>query len=62
MNAFHKRFAPFGVRFEALKTNYGCAENVGGATFSDPDGSFVYEHVDPLILQKKKNRAAGRIR
>lgn len=54
MNAFHKRFAPFGVRFEALKANYGCAENVGGATFSDPDGSFVYEHVDPLILQKRR--------
>lgn len=53
MHTFHQRFAPFGVRFEALKTNYGCAENVGGATFSDPDGTFVVERVDRSSLQEE---------
>jgi fatty-acyl-CoA synthase len=48
--AFAERFAPFGVRLEALKTNFGCAENVGGATFSDPQGTFVVEHLDPDLL------------
>lgn len=46
MIGFHERFKPLGVRFESLKTNFGCAENVGGATFSDPNGRFVYERVD----------------
>lgn len=44
--AFHKRFEPYGVRIDALKTNFGCAENVGGATFSDPNGKYLVEHVD----------------
>ena len=39
LQAFHERFAALGVRRDALKTNYGCAENVGGATFSDPQGA-----------------------
>ena len=52
--AFAERFAPFGVRLEALKTNFGCAENVGGATFSDPRGTFVVEHVDPDLLADGK--------
>lgn len=46
MRAFYERFAPYGLRFEALKTNFGCAENIGGATFSDPNGAFIVEHVD----------------
>ncbi|HZD55085.1 MAG TPA: AMP-binding protein [Anaerolineales bacterium] len=46
MRAFYERFGPYGLRFEALKTNFGCAENIGGATFSDPDGAFIVEHVD----------------
>lgn len=50
MLAFHERFAPFGVRMDALKTNFGCAENIGGATFSDPDGMFVVEWVDREAL------------
>jgi acyl-CoA synthetase (AMP-forming)/AMP-acid ligase II len=50
IEAFHRRFAPLGVRREALKTNYGCAENVGGATFSDGRGAFVYEHLDRELL------------
>jgi acyl-CoA synthetase (AMP-forming)/AMP-acid ligase II len=46
MQRFHQRFAPLGVRWEALKTNFGCAENVGGATFSDPRGGALVERVD----------------
>ena len=51
---FYERFAPYGVRYEALKTNFGCAENVGGATFSNPDGEFVVERVDSEALQKQR--------
>lgn len=54
MRAFHNRFADYGVRFEALKTNFGCAENVGGATFSDPAGAFLFERVDRATLQAKR--------
>jgi acyl-CoA synthetase (AMP-forming)/AMP-acid ligase II len=54
IEAFHRRFAPIGVRREALKTNLGCVENVGGATFSDPDGNFIVEHVDSQMLQAKR--------
>ncbi|HEV8340189.1 MAG TPA: AMP-binding protein [bacterium] len=50
MQAFYNRFASYGLRREALKTNFGCAENVGGATFSDPEGPFVSEYVDPQAL------------
>lgn len=46
MMAFYTRFKPLGVRLDALKTNFGCAENVGGATFSDPDGPFIFERLD----------------
>ncbi len=51
MKAFVERFAPYGVTEAQLKTNFGCAENVGGATFSDPHGPYVYEYVDRDILQ-----------
>jgi acyl-CoA synthetase (AMP-forming)/AMP-acid ligase II len=51
--AFQKRFAPYGVSQEALKTSLGCAENVGSATFSNPRGRFVFEHVDRQILHEK---------
>lgn len=51
--AFHDRFAPYGVRREALKMNFGCAENVGGATFTAADEVFVYEKVDAEKLQKE---------
>ena len=54
LQAFHERFASYGVRFEALKTNYGCAENVGGATFSDPAGVFPVEFVDHELLQRRR--------
>jgi acyl-CoA synthetase (AMP-forming)/AMP-acid ligase II len=50
MVAFYERFRSRGVRWEALKTNFGCAENVGGATFSDPDGAYASERVDRVAL------------
>jgi len=53
MQRFHKRFAPLGVRPEALKTNFGCAENVGGATFSSVGGTYVSETVDRATLYSK---------
>ncbi len=52
--AFHERFAPFGVRREALKMNFGCAENVGGATFTALDQTFVYERVEAEKLQEER--------
>lgn len=48
---FHARFAPYGVDWSALKTNFGCAENVGGATFSDARGRLIFERLDPQKLQ-----------
>jgi acyl-CoA synthetase (AMP-forming)/AMP-acid ligase II len=53
MCQFYQRFGSIGLRLEALKTNYGCAENVGGATFSDPDGMFLYERVDRHLLARR---------
>lgn len=50
---FEQRFAPFGLRDDALKTNFGCAENVGGATFSAPDGRFIAEHIDVGAMQER---------
>jgi len=52
MRLFHRRFSDLGVRSEALKTNFGCAENVGGATFSDPDGEFPVERLDRRQLHE----------
>lgn len=52
--AFHERFEPYGLRLDALKTNFGCAENIGGATFSDAHGRFTVEHVDRQALQERR--------
>lgn len=54
MKAFHDRFAGYGVAWEALKTNFGCAENVGGATFSDVDGPVRVEWVDRHSLYEER--------
>ncbi len=51
--AFHRRFARLGVRHEALKTNFGCAENIGGATFSALDGPARYEVIDRRLLEER---------
>jgi acyl-CoA synthetase (AMP-forming)/AMP-acid ligase II len=52
-DAFHSRFAPLGVKREALKTNFGCAENIGGATFSDPNELPPCEHIDRRLLDER---------
>jgi acyl-CoA synthetase (AMP-forming)/AMP-acid ligase II len=53
LQAFYRRFSHIGLRPDALKTNFGCAENVGGATFSDPHGPIVVERLDERMLQQK---------
>jgi acyl-CoA synthetase (AMP-forming)/AMP-acid ligase II len=52
MRAFHARFAPWGVRLDALRTNFGCAENIGGATFSTAARPCPVEQVDAEWLQR----------
>ncbi|HEY6348736.1 MAG TPA: AMP-binding protein [Candidatus Angelobacter sp.] len=52
-DAFYHRFSALGVRREALKTNFGCAENVGGATFSALDEPPPCEHVDRRLLDER---------
>ncbi len=52
-DAFHSRFAPLGVRREALKTNFGCAENIGGATFSDANELPRCENIDRRLLDER---------
>lgn len=50
MLEFQKRFARCGVSADVLKTNFGCAENVGGATFTEAGKPFSYEFVDQASL------------
>jgi acyl-CoA synthetase (AMP-forming)/AMP-acid ligase II len=59
MLRFHERFGCHGLAFEALKTNFGCAENVGGATFSDPRGPFRWEDVDVASLHRDRVAVRG---
>jgi acyl-CoA synthetase (AMP-forming)/AMP-acid ligase II len=54
MLAFQKRFAPYGLSPDALKTNYGCAENIGGATFTEPGRPFTSEFVDGRLLNRRR--------
>jgi acyl-CoA synthetase (AMP-forming)/AMP-acid ligase II len=53
LEAFHRRFASLGVRYEALKTNFGCAENIGGATFSPLDSPARHEVIDRRLLEER---------
>jgi acyl-CoA synthetase (AMP-forming)/AMP-acid ligase II len=53
LEAFHRRFAALGVRYDALKTNFGCAENIGGATFSALDGPARREVIDRRLLDER---------
>jgi acyl-CoA synthetase (AMP-forming)/AMP-acid ligase II len=53
LDAFYQRFSALGVTREALKTNFGCAENIGGATFSSLDEAAPYEHVDRRLLDER---------
>lgn len=52
--AFEQRFARYGVRHESLKMNFGCAENVGGATFTPAGESYRAERVDIEVLQNQR--------
>jgi fatty-acyl-CoA synthase len=52
-DAFHSRFAPLGVKREALKTNFGCAENVGGATFSCANELPPCEPIDRRLFNER---------
>lgn len=54
IQAFEARFAPFGLQPNAVRTNFGCAENVGGATFSDARGRFLAERVHEPTLQEQR--------
>jgi fatty-acyl-CoA synthase len=52
LDTFYRRFAAIGVRKMALKTNFGCAENVGGATFSGLDEPPPFECIDRRLLDE----------
>ena len=52
--AFDRRFRPYGLKPEALKTNFGCAENVGGATFSALGQPFAYEQLDRRAFHEQR--------
>jgi acyl-CoA synthetase (AMP-forming)/AMP-acid ligase II len=54
MERFYERFAPYGLRQEAMKTNFGCAENIGGATFTEVGEPFRFEYVDGSMLHQRR--------
>lgn len=43
---FGAAFSRLGVKPEALRANFGCAENIGGATFTPPGESYRVEYVN----------------
>jgi fatty-acyl-CoA synthase len=47
---FQEKFEHAGVSWSQLKTNFGCAENIGGATFTAPNKDLLVEHVDSAAL------------
>jgi acyl-CoA synthetase (AMP-forming)/AMP-acid ligase II len=51
---FAERFEPYGLDRAALKTNFGCAENVGGATFTRLGESFRSERVDAHTFHEQQ--------
>jgi len=60
MRAFHARFAGYGVRFDSLRTNFGCAENVGGATFTGAGEPFPVEFVHrESLLRRRMAKTVG---
>jgi acyl-CoA synthetase (AMP-forming)/AMP-acid ligase II len=52
---FHERFKGIGLRWESLKANFGCAENVGGATFTGMDEAVLVERLQsaPMYEERK---------
>jgi acyl-CoA synthetase (AMP-forming)/AMP-acid ligase II len=53
LDAFYQRFSGLGVKQESLRTNFGCAENIGGATFSAPDELPPREQIDRRLLDEQ---------
>ncbi|HXT20387.1 MAG TPA: AMP-binding protein [Thermoanaerobaculia bacterium] len=53
MERFRTRFAPYGLNDGALKANFGCAENVGGALFSHPREGWRSELLDADELERR---------
>ncbi|HZM17009.1 MAG TPA: AMP-binding protein [Candidatus Krumholzibacteria bacterium] len=58
MQSFHSRFAPYGLRWEAMQTNFGCAECVGGVAFSSLEAPLRWEHLDGEALQSRHQAVA----
>ena len=54
MEKFAERFEPYGLDRAALKTNFGCAENVGGATFTRQGEAFRSERVDAHTFHEEQ--------
>ena len=52
--AFRERFDGYGLRADAIRTNFGCAENVGGATFTPPGEEVPTEHIDATLMHEKQ--------
>jgi acyl-CoA synthetase (AMP-forming)/AMP-acid ligase II len=42
-----------------VKTNFGCAENVGGATFTPSDEEVPFEHIDAVAFHENQEAIAG---
>lgn len=52
--AFKERFTDIGLRPDAIRTNFGCAENVGGATFTVLGEEAPVEHVDAVAMHERQ--------
>ena len=56
---FADTFEPYGLKREALRTNFGCAENIGGATFTTAGEPYAVEHVDRNSLHDGGEAVVG---
>ena len=54
MEAFADRFERYGLERSALRTNFGCAENIGGATFTRAGEPFRSESVDAATFHERQ--------
>jgi acyl-CoA synthetase (AMP-forming)/AMP-acid ligase II len=53
LRRFHARFERCGLRWESLRTNFGCVETIGGATFSAPGQPVAIECVERRALRER---------
>jgi fatty-acyl-CoA synthase len=51
---FYWRFKGQGLRWESLKANFGCAENVGGATFTGMDEAVLVERLQAAPMYEER--------